>query len=192
VPHPLWVFKGAGADSVLSALPFGQFSTVRSNGTNKVIDTRGTFLLFSYVYIEAQPRRNIVHRSSPSSFKSFNSFTSNSFRTLSCQWSAATPVFSDASGLFPSRWGCIPLSHSSSTAAPRISTISPRPSLFSSTAYKMLLPQISCFDNHPFSWGVHTPLGSFPWGPRKPGQSLALHISPQRKAVLTNCSSGKY
>jgi len=32
-----------------------------------------------------------------------------------------------------------------------------RPSLFSSTAYKMLLPQLLCFDNHPFSWGVYPP-----------------------------------
>jgi hypothetical protein len=35
--------------------------------------------------------------------------------------------------------------------------ISRRPSHFSSTAYKMLLPQLLCFDNDPFSWGVYTP-----------------------------------
>jgi hypothetical protein len=99
------------------------------------------------------------------SFKSFNPFTSNSFRTLAEQWSAATPVFSDACGLFPLQWGYIPLyperfsrkAPSSSTAAPPISSISHRPSLFSSTAYKMLLPQLVCFDNDPFSWGVYTP-----------------------------------
>jgi hypothetical protein len=38
-----------------------------------------------------------------------------------------------------------------------ISSISRRPSYFSSTAYRMLLPQLLCFDNHPFSWGC-TPL----------------------------------
>jgi hypothetical protein len=32
----------------------------------------------------------------------------NGFRTLCTQWSAATLVFSDASGLFPLQWGCIP------------------------------------------------------------------------------------
>jgi hypothetical protein len=36
-------FKGAGDDSVLSALPFEHFSTPHSNDTNKVIDTQGTF-----------------------------------------------------------------------------------------------------------------------------------------------------
>ncbi len=30
-------------DTDSSALPFGHFSTVHSNGTNKVIDTQGTF-----------------------------------------------------------------------------------------------------------------------------------------------------
>src|SRR4029077_1630795 len=33
-------------------------------------------------------------------------------------------------------------------------SISPRPSHFSSTAYKMLLLQLLCFENHPFSRGV--------------------------------------
>ena len=42
---------------------------------------------------------------------SFNSFTFNGLRTLVAQWSAATPVFSDASGLFPLQWGCIPPLH---------------------------------------------------------------------------------
>jgi hypothetical protein len=36
------------------------FSTDRSNGTNKVIDTQGTFLLCSPVYIELQPRQSLV------------------------------------------------------------------------------------------------------------------------------------
>jgi hypothetical protein len=40
----------------LSALPFGQFSTARSNGTNKVIDTQGTFLVFLPVFAKLQPR----------------------------------------------------------------------------------------------------------------------------------------
>jgi hypothetical protein len=36
--------------------------------------------------------------------------------------------------------------------------ISRRPSHFSSTAYKMLLPKLLCFDNDPFSWGCTPPL----------------------------------
>ena len=36
---------------------------------------------------------------------------------------------------------------------PGQSSISCRPSHFFSTAYKMLLPQLLCFDNDPFSWG---------------------------------------
>jgi hypothetical protein len=39
-----------------------------------------------------------------------------------------------------------------------ISSISRRPSHFSSTTYKMLLPQLLCFDNDPFSWEVFIPL----------------------------------
>jgi hypothetical protein len=124
-------------------------------------------VLFSPVYTEARPRHDAANAASSSPLKSFNFFTFNGFRTLVAQWSAATPVFSDASGLFPLQWGCTPLVYlersprralSPSTAAPPISSISRRPSLFSSTAYKMLLPQLLCFDNHPFSWGVYTPL----------------------------------
>jgi hypothetical protein len=40
---------------------------------------------------------------------------------------------------------------------PGQSSISRRPSPFSSTAYKMLFPQPLCFDNDPFSWGVYPP-----------------------------------
>jgi hypothetical protein len=50
-------------------------------------------------------------RSSYSSSPPFNSCIFNSFRTLAAQWSAATPVFSDASGLFPLQWGCTPSPH---------------------------------------------------------------------------------
>jgi hypothetical protein len=46
---------------------------------------------------------------------------------------------------------------SSSTALSPICSISRPPSHFSSIAYKMLLPQLLCFDNHPFSWGVYSP-----------------------------------
>jgi hypothetical protein len=83
------------------------FSTTHSNGTNKVIDMSCTFLLSSPVYIEAHPRRIAAHGDS---FKSFNSFISNSFRTLVAQWSAATPFLSIACGLFPLQWGCTPSS----------------------------------------------------------------------------------
>src|SRR5260370_29519800 len=44
-----------------------------------------------------------------------------------------------------------------SLSALRQSSISRRPSPFSSTAYKMLFPQLLCFDNDPFSWGVYPP-----------------------------------
>jgi hypothetical protein len=54
MPHPLWVFKGAGVGSDLPALSLGQFSTARSNGTNKVIDTQGTFLVFLPVFAQSQ------------------------------------------------------------------------------------------------------------------------------------------
>jgi hypothetical protein len=54
--------------------------------------------------------------------------------------------------------GYTPLPPSSSTASSPISSISRRPSHFSSTAYKMLLPQLLCFDNDPFSWGCTPPL----------------------------------
>jgi hypothetical protein len=71
------------------------------------------------VYTESHPRRNAAfaarmnlrdaaHAAPCISFKSFNSFTFNGLRTLLAQWSDATPVFSDASGLFPLPWGCIP------------------------------------------------------------------------------------
>jgi hypothetical protein len=37
-----------------------RFSTAHSNGTNKVIDTQGTFLLSSPVYIESHPLRSTI------------------------------------------------------------------------------------------------------------------------------------
>jgi hypothetical protein len=45
---------------------FGDFSTAHSNGTNKVIDTRGTFLLSFSVYIEAHPRLFTLPAPAPS------------------------------------------------------------------------------------------------------------------------------
>jgi hypothetical protein len=56
--------------------------------------------------------------------------------------------------------GTPPLPPSSSTVPSPICSISRRPSHFASTTYKMLLPQILCIDNDPFSWGVYTPLSS--------------------------------
>jgi len=55
--------------------------------------------------------------------------------------------------LFLTTDGYTPLPPSSSTAASPICSISRRPSHLSSSAYKMLLPQLLCFDNDPFSWG---------------------------------------
>jgi hypothetical protein len=114
-------------------------------------------MLFSPVYIKSHPRRDAAHSDSPIFLESFNSCTFNSFGTLVAQWSAATLVFSDASGLFPLQWGCTPLAQSSCTAPSPICSISRRPSHFPSRAYKMLLAQLLCFDNHPFSWEVYTP-----------------------------------
>jgi hypothetical protein len=51
--------------------------------------------------------------------------------------------------------GCTPLTLLPSTAVSSISPISRRPSHFSSTPYRMLLPQPLCFDSDPFSWGVY-------------------------------------
>jgi hypothetical protein len=53
--------------------------------------------------------------------------------------------------------GYTPLILFSSTASSPICSIFRRPSHFSSTAYKMLLPQLLCFDNDPFSWGCIPP-----------------------------------
>jgi hypothetical protein len=54
-----------------------------------------------------------------------------------------------------------------------ISSISCHPSHFPSTTYKMLLPQLLCFHNHPFSWGVYPPA---------PSLSRA-HLSPARSSL---------
>jgi hypothetical protein len=66
-----------------------------------------------------------------------NPFVFNRFRTLSIAMGVYTPL----ALFFP-------------TVCSPIACISRRPSHFSSTAYKMLLPQLLCFDNDPFSWGV--------------------------------------
>jgi hypothetical protein len=88
----------------------------------------------------------------------------------------STPLFPKVSGLFCAMGTPQPLSFQSlvdsfhgnrgvtplfvfpSTASSPISPTSRRASHFSSTAYKMLLPQLLCFDNDPFSWwGVPPP-----------------------------------
>jgi hypothetical protein len=132
------------------------------------------------VYAEAHPRRIAAHGDSPISLKSFNSFISNSFRTLSRHTRSPNPLPSIVCGLFPSQWGCIPPSQAElcydknslySRSVPRCLCGNPshglpllqsvlfsrRPSHFPSTVYKMLLPQLLCFDNHPVSWGVYPP-----------------------------------
>jgi hypothetical protein len=76
-------------------------------------------MLLSPVYIESHPRRTTVfvsrmnlrdaaHASSSKSMKSFKPCAFNNFRTLAAHWSAATPLCSITSGLFPLQWGCIP------------------------------------------------------------------------------------
>ena len=54
-----------------------------------------------------------------------------------------------------------------------VSSISCHPSHFPSTTYKMLLPQLLSFHNHPFSWGVYPPA---------PSLSRA-HLSPARSSL---------
>src|SRR4029077_7207281 len=56
-----------------------------------------------------------------------------------------------------------------------ISSIFRRPSYFSSTTYKMLLPQLLCFDNHPFSCGVYPP----------PSILFPVHSCPERPGALS-------
>jgi hypothetical protein len=83
---------------------------------------------------------------------------------LFCTMGARNPFsFQSLADSFPCNGGVPPLSLFSSTASSLISSISRRPSHFSSTAYKMLLPQLLSFDNHPFSWGC-TPLAIFSKG----------------------------
>jgi hypothetical protein len=55
------------------------------------------------------PLSPLATRHSPLATRHFSSipFIFSRFRTLVAQWSAATPVFSDVSGLFPLQWGCI-------------------------------------------------------------------------------------
>jgi hypothetical protein len=95
------------------------------------MDPTGTLYPFSF--------QSLVGSFSPSCSNGtpFISFTFILLRTLSS-----------------STGGYTPLPPSSSTDASPICSISRRPSLFSSIAYKMLLPQLLCFDNDPFSWGV--------------------------------------
>jgi hypothetical protein len=102
VPHPLWLFKGAGVDSDLPALPFRQFSTARSNGTNKVIDTQGTFLVFLPVFVYTEPR------SAQSNFARITP----AHRPLTPR-RHSTPLLPMASGLFYVNGGPQPLSFQS-------------------------------------------------------------------------------
>jgi hypothetical protein len=150
---------------------FPQFSTARSNGTNKVIDTAYTFLLSSSVFPKLQPRsvppsrfhigerpdcsltsypKDSNGRLYPFSFQSLviPSSPSSSNRTLRIPFiSLSLRALSLATG------GYTPSLHFSRPPLDSISSISRRPSLFLSIAYKMLLSQLLGFDNPPFSWG---------------------------------------
>src|SRR5713226_7195999 len=68
---------------------------------------------------------------------------------------------------------------------PGQSSISRRPSPFSSTAYKMLLPQLLCFDNDPFSWGVYTPHFYFL---RRPLDSISSIFHSRAARKRTKCA----
>jgi hypothetical protein len=141
-------------------------------------------MLFFPVFATLQPR--IVFLSCRSGLAALSRFVLSSipiiqplcFQTLAdsfAQWALATPLLSISSGLFPSPWGCIPPSlYFSRLTLDTISSISRRPSFFSSITYKMSIPQLLCFDNDPFSWGVYTPC-------LDPPPSLAAH-------KRTNCA----
>jgi hypothetical protein len=120
-------------------------------------------MLSSPVYTKSHPRRDAVHAASQSFHVSSKSFRSYPFRTLASHLKAT--VSSNPFEINRLRTLCkIPgIGYPPSLSFSRppldsISVISRHPSLFSSTVYKMLLQQLLCFDNHPFSWGgVYTP-----------------------------------
>jgi hypothetical protein len=153
---------------------FGEFSTAHSNGTNKVIDTPCISMLSSSVFAKLQPRSVPSNhspgfhtdgwleclqtsypkvsngRSYPLSFQSLGEpgFPSNSNGVLCIPFvSLPLPTLSSATR------GCTPSFHFSRPPLDSISSISRHPSHFSSTTYKMPLPQLLCFENHPFLWG---------------------------------------
>jgi hypothetical protein len=65
--------------------------------------------------------------------------------------------------MFPPTGGYTPSLSLSRPPLASIPSISCHPSHFSSTTYKMLLPQLFCFHNHPFSWGgVYPPFTQSP------------------------------
>ena len=66
------------------------------------------------------PRQTVAHAASSTSFISFNSFTSFSFRTILRNGRTATPLLSDASALFS-----------------RLLSTTPPATSFSSSSYKL-------------------------------------------------------
>jgi hypothetical protein len=103
--------------------------------------------------------------------RSRNSFFFNRLRTLSI-----------------TTRGCTPLPLFSSSASSPISSISRRPSHFSSSAYKMLLPQLLCFGNDPFSLGVYPPRPIF-HGPELTFRPAPLHQSGHSARMLLSVVS---
>jgi len=158
VPHTC-AFTPAGVDSVLPAVPFGHFSTSHSNDTNKVINTPCTSLPCSPVFAKLQrgvfPSSCCRRLSRARLSLLFATHTdSTSCKSFPCH------SYENTGGvyqLFPFWFTQSGLGEGNSSLPCPFSncSISCRPSHFSSTAYKMLLPQLLCFDNDPFSGGVY-------------------------------------
>jgi hypothetical protein len=132
-------------------------------------------MLFSPVYTEPHPRRMAAHAASCASSVFSNPFHSYSLRTLASHFQTSVPSNSFAINRFRTLCKIPGIGYPPPSIflnSPSIPSISRRASRFSSTAYKMLLPQLLCFGNDPFSWGVYTPhFHSSPFGnDRKGGQ----------------------
>jgi hypothetical protein len=148
--------------SGLSALGFAPNAPATGHPVCKLVipvPSNGNSYPFSF--------QSLANHSSPSSSNGapLISFIFIALRTLSTATRGYTPSFTQspprwAKGLFFSR---PPLAS--------ISSISCHPSHFPSTTYKMLLPQLLSFHNHPFSWGC------------TPAPSLSrAHLSPTRSS----------
>jgi hypothetical protein len=148
--------------SGLSALGFGPNAPTTGHSVCKLVTpapSNGISYPFSF--------QSLANHSSPSSSNGapLISFIFIAPRTLSIATGRYTPSLS---------FSRPPLAS--------ISSFSCHPSHSSSTAYKMLLPQLLCFDHHPFSWGCTPPRTIFIQGP-----SLSYKIfSPCLGASVAN------
>jgi hypothetical protein len=104
------------------------------NHLQVIIDIRYQYAIIPLSLARRRKKYSLVRASffnsitSSESITTFNSFTSNSFRTLSLNGAHATLFFSIPSALFLSPWGCIPLPilHSLCTRAQALRDFLPR------------------------------------------------------------------